>query len=61
MTVGLLLSAKNDKLECLGKRDVFELTSRETSFEDVAAVERSAKTGIRRALRGHERMFARQS
>jgi hypothetical protein len=55
---GLFVSEQEAQLEGFCKPDVLKLGGRREGFGEVAAIERSAETVVRRALRGHERMFA---
>jgi hypothetical protein len=46
------------ELERLGEPDVFKLGRGGKRLDEIATVERSAKSRVCRVLRGHEQMFA---
>jgi hypothetical protein len=58
---GALSRRRRLRLERFVQADVLELRSRGEGFRDVAPIERAAEAHVRRALRGHERMFAHVS
>jgi hypothetical protein len=58
---GLPIGEEQGELECVRQPDDLEFGGCRESLGRVAPIERSAKTMVGRALRGHEQMFARRS
>jgi hypothetical protein len=55
---GLFLPKEQAEFKRFGEADVLKLGRRRHCLQDIAPIERSSETRVRRALRSHERMFA---